>query len=68
MQIANAFGEQQTPVAYIDYEQGGIASKNTLDSINRNTTEKGRRDIAIKSYLEKHSKNYRISVKWPKSS
>lgn len=53
MQIANAFGEQQTPVAYIDYEQGGIESKDTLDSINRNTTEKGRKYIAIKGYLEK---------------
>lgn len=53
MQIANAFGEQQTPVAYIDYEQGGIESKDTVDSINRNTTEKGRKYIAIKGYLEK---------------
>ena len=53
MQIANAFGEQQTPVAYIDYEQGGIESKDTLDSIKRNTTEKGRRYVAIKGYLEK---------------
>lgn len=53
MQIANAFGEAQTPVAYIDYEQGGIESKDTLDSINRNTTEKGRKYIAIKGYLEK---------------
>ncbi|MCL9806946.1 zincin-like metallopeptidase domain-containing protein [Flavobacterium amniphilum] len=53
MQIANAFGEQQTPVAYIDYEQGGIESKDTLDSINRNTSEKGRGYIAIKGYLEK---------------
>lgn len=53
MQIANAFGEKQTPVAYIDYEQGGIESKDTLDSIKRNTTEKGRRYIAVKGYLEK---------------
>lgn len=52
MQIANAFGEQETPVAYIDYEQGGIESKDTVDSINRNTTEKGRKYIAIKGYLE----------------
>lgn len=52
MQIANAFGEQQTPVAYIDYEQGGIESKDTVDSINRNTTEQGRKYIAIKGYLE----------------
>ena len=53
MQIANAFGEKQTPVAYIDYEQGGIESKDTLDSIKRNTTDKGRRYIAVKGYLEK---------------
>lgn len=53
MQIANAFGEEEIPVAYIDYEQGGIESKDTLDSINRNTTEKGRRYIAIKGYLDK---------------
>ncbi len=52
MQIANAFGEQHTPVAYIDYEQGGIESKDTVDSINRNTTEAGRKYIAIKGYLE----------------
>ncbi|NBL65970.1 hypothetical protein GV828_12240 [Flavobacterium sp. NST-5] len=52
MQIANAFGEQQTPVAYIDYEQGGIESKDTVDNINRNTTETGRKYIAIKGYLE----------------
>ena len=52
MQIANAFGEQQTPVAYIDYEQGGIESKDTVDSINRNTSEAGRKYIAIKGYLE----------------
>lgn len=53
MQIANAFGEEEIPVAYIDYEQGGIESKDTLDSINRNTTEKGRSYIAIKGYLDK---------------
>ncbi len=52
MQIANAFGEAQIPVAYIDYEQGGIESKDTVDSINRNTTEAGRKYIAIKGYLE----------------
>ena len=52
MQIANTFGEEQTPVAYIDYEQGGIESKDTVDSINRNTTEAGRKYIAIKGYLE----------------
>uniref|UniRef100_UPI002FDA0F15 zincin-like metallopeptidase domain-containing protein n=1 Tax=Flavobacterium sp. TaxID=239 RepID=UPI002FDA0F15 len=53
MQIANAFGEQETPLAYINYEQGGIESKELHRSINRNTTEKGRKFIAIKGYLEK---------------
>lgn len=53
MQIANAFGEAEIPVAYIDYEQGGIESKDTVDSIARNTSEKGRKYIAIKGYLEK---------------
>lgn len=53
MQIANAFGEMQIPVGYIDYEQGGTESKDTQDSINRNTSERGRKYIAIKGYLEK---------------
>lgn len=53
MQVANAFGEMDSPVAYIDYEQGGMESKDTVDSINRNTTEKGRKNILIKGHLEK---------------
>lgn len=53
MQIANAFAEQKTTVAYIDYEQGGIESKDTLDSINRNTSPEARKYIAVKGYLEK---------------
>lgn len=53
MQIANSFGEAEIPVAYIDYKQGGIESKDTLDSINRNTTDKGRQYTPIKGYLEK---------------
>lgn len=52
MQIANAFGEQQKPVAYIDYEQGGVQSKDTIDSLNRNTTEAGRKYIAIIGHLD----------------
>lgn len=53
MQIANAFAENEMPVAYIDYEQGGMVCKDTVDSINRNTSEKGRKMIAVKGYLEK---------------
>ncbi|WP_395077734.1 zincin-like metallopeptidase domain-containing protein [Flavobacterium sp.] len=53
MQIANAFGEMGKPVAYIDYEQGGTASKDTIDSLNRNATPQGRKLIAIKGFLEK---------------
>ncbi|HRB72447.1 hypothetical protein [Flavobacterium sp. UBA4197] len=53
MQIANAFAERKEPIAYIDYEQGGLESKDTVDSINRNTSELGRKYIAVKGYLEK---------------
>lgn len=52
MQAANAFAENDMPVAYIDYEQGGLECKDTVDSVNRNTTEKGRKLIAIKGFLE----------------
>lgn len=52
MQIADAFGQSGRPVAYIDYEQGGVESKDTVNSINRNTTPKGRELIAIKGYLD----------------
>lgn len=53
MQIANGFAEIGMPVAYIDNEQGGMESKDTIDSINRNTTEQGRKLIAIKGHLER---------------
>jgi antirestriction protein ArdC len=53
MQIANGFGEMGKPVAYIDYEQGGMDSKDTIDSLHRNTTPTGRKLIAIKGFLEK---------------
>jgi antirestriction protein ArdC len=53
MQIANGFGEMNKPVAYIDYEQGGMDSKDTIDSLHRNTTPMGRKLIAIKGFLEK---------------
>jgi antirestriction protein ArdC len=53
IQIANGFGEMGKPVAYIDYEQGGVQSKDTIDSLKRNTTPKGRKLIAIKGFLEK---------------
>jgi hypothetical protein len=53
MQLANGFAEMGKPVAYIDYEQGGMESKDTIDSLNRNTSAQGRKLIAIKGFLEK---------------
>lgn len=53
MQIANSYAENGEQVAYIDYEQGGIECKDTVDSINRNTSEKGRKNISVIGYLEK---------------
>ena len=52
MQIANAFGELEMPVGYIDQEQGGMLSKDTIESRDRNTSEKGRPFIFIKGDLE----------------
>ncbi|MEO4005781.1 hypothetical protein [Flavobacterium sp. CAU 1735] len=52
MQIANAFGEMGEPVAYIDYEQGGMDSKDTIASLNRNSTPAGRKNIAVIGFLE----------------
>ena len=53
MQIANGFGELDKEVAFIDYEQGGLQSKDTIDSIERNTSELGRSNIYIIGDLEK---------------
>ena len=52
MQIANAFGEMNKPVAYLDIEQGGISSKDTIDSINRNTSKKGRENVYIIGHID----------------
>lgn len=52
MQIANAFGEKGDPVAFIDYEQGGLISKDTQNSVKWNTTTQGRGKIAIIGHLE----------------
>lgn len=57
MRIANAFGEMGWEVPYIDYEQGGLESKDTVDSINRNTTKKGRKNIYVIGYLESPLEN-----------
>lgn len=57
MRIANAFGEMGWEVPYIDYEQGGLESKDTVDSINRNTTKKGRKNIYVIGYLENPLEN-----------
>jgi predicted ATP-dependent serine protease len=64
MQIGNAFGESNKAVAYVDYEQGGVESKDTVDSINRNTTPKGRELIAIKGYLEQPLKELKELCKY----
>ncbi|AUC14373.1 hypothetical protein BTO06_04090 [Tenacibaculum sp. SZ-18] len=53
MQIANGFGELNKKVVYIDYEQGGMECKDTIDSLNRNTTPQGKRNILVKGYVEK---------------
>lgn len=52
MQIANGFGELDKIVFYIDYEQGGLECKDTIDSINRNTTKFGRQNIFVKGFVE----------------
>lgn len=66
MQAANAFAENGMPVAYIDYEQGGLECKDTVDSVNRNTTEKGRKLIAIKGFLEKPFEELKSFCKYVK--
>lgn len=64
MQIANGFAEIGKPVAYIDYEQGGMESKDTIDSINRNTSQKGRELIAVKGFLENPMKELQEFCKY----
>lgn len=64
MQIANGFAEIGKPVAYIDYEQGGMESKDTIDSINRNTSPKGRELIAVKGFLENPMKELQEFCKY----
>jgi antirestriction protein ArdC len=52
MQIANALSEYGMCVGYIDEEQGGLESKDTYDSLMRNTTEEGRKGIFVKGSIE----------------
>lgn len=52
MQISNGFAENNMKVAYIDYEQGGLECKDTIDSLNRNTSKQGRERIYVKGYIE----------------
>ena len=52
MQIADAYGQMGHQVAYIDYEQGGLKSKDTKDSRNRNTTPQGVDNIMITGHLD----------------
>ena len=48
MQIANAYGEMGDEVAWLDYEQGGLQSKDTQLMLSRNTTPAGKSRIKIK--------------------
>ncbi len=52
MQFAEGFSLTGRKVAYIDYEQGGLESKDTVQSLNRNTTHKGRQNIFVKGYID----------------
>jgi antirestriction protein ArdC len=49
MQIANAFAELGDEVAWVDWEQGGLASKDTQDSIARNVSLANRKRIHVSS-------------------
>jgi len=52
MQIANAYGEKGDVVCYIDYEQGGLESKDTINSVKWNTTQQGVENVLIIGSLE----------------
>lgn len=52
MQIANAIGEAGKKVGYIDYEQGGVQSKDTINSLKWNTTPQGKENIFIVGELD----------------
>jgi hypothetical protein len=60
MQIANGLAEIGDKVAYIDYEQGGLMSKDTQNSIAWNTTKKGLQNIKITGYLENPFEDLKI--------
>ncbi len=51
--MAEGFSLTGRKVAYIDYEQGGLESKDTLNSLEWNTSEKGRLNIFVKGYIDK---------------
>lgn len=53
MQIANGIAETGKDVAYIDYEQGGLQSKDTQNSLNWNCSEEGKKRIFIKGDFDK---------------
>lgn len=47
MQIADAFAAQGDDVAWIDWEQGGLISKDTQDSIARNVAPENKKRIHV---------------------
>jgi hypothetical protein len=53
MQVANAFASVGDEVAWIDWEQGGLSSDDTVQSINRNVDPENRKKIHVNGELRK---------------
>ena len=64
MQVAEGFSLTGREVAYIDYEQGGLESKDTRQSLERNTTPRGRERIHIKGYVESPMEELQAIIKF----
>jgi len=48
MQVANGFAEMGDEVAWLDYEQGGLHSRDRQNTLNRNTSPAGKSRIKVK--------------------
>lgn len=46
-QIADAFSKAGFTVGYLDWEQGGVGSKDTIESVNRNFSPESKKKIVI---------------------
>ena len=51
MQLANAFAALGDDVAWVDWEQGGLESKDTQDMISRNTDPENKKRIHVNGNL-----------------